>query len=72
MGVYIFKPVIFEAIKKTKPGVKNEYQITDSIKVLVEEGYNVLYSTIDGEHIDVGTLEDLRKANEYLSQRMTK
>ncbi|MDG6218266.1 MAG: sugar phosphate nucleotidyltransferase [Candidatus Thermoplasmatota archaeon] len=72
MGVYIFKPVIFEAINKTKPGVKNEYQITDSIKILVEEGYNVLYSTIDGEHIDVGTLEDLRKANEYLSQLMLK
>lgn len=72
MGVYIFKPVIFEAIKKTKPGVKNEYQITDSIKVLVEEGYKVLYSIINGEHIDVGTLEDLRKANEYLSKTMTK
>ncbi len=64
MGVYIFKPVIFDAIKKTKPGFKNEFQLTDSIKVLVEEGYKVLYSKIDGEHIDVGTLEDLRKANE--------
>jgi glucose-1-phosphate thymidylyltransferase long form len=66
MGVYIFKPIIFEAINKTKLGVKNEYQITDSIKILVEEGYNVLYSQINGEHIDVGTLEDLRKANEYM------
>jgi UDP-N-acetylglucosamine diphosphorylase / glucose-1-phosphate thymidylyltransferase / UDP-N-acetylgalactosamine diphosphorylase / glucosamine-1-phosphate N-acetyltransferase / galactosamine-1-phosphate N-acetyltransferase len=66
MGVYIFKPVIFEAINKTKPGHKNEYQLTDSIKILVEEGYKVLYSTIDGEHIDVGTLEDLRKANEQV------
>jgi UDP-N-acetylglucosamine diphosphorylase / glucose-1-phosphate thymidylyltransferase / UDP-N-acetylgalactosamine diphosphorylase / glucosamine-1-phosphate N-acetyltransferase / galactosamine-1-phosphate N-acetyltransferase len=72
MGVYIFKPVIFEAIKKTKPGFKNEFQLTDSIKILVEEGYKILYSTIDGEHIDVGTLEDLRKANEYLSQMVTK
>ncbi len=72
MGVYIFKPAIFDAIKKTKPGFKNEYQLTDSIKILVEEGCKVLYSTIDGEHIDVGTLKDLRKANEYLSQLMLK
>lgn len=64
MGVYIFKPVIFDAINKTKPGFKGEFQLTDSIKILVEEGYKVLYSQIDGEHIDVGTLEDLHKANE--------
>ncbi|PNX47115.1 MAG: nucleotidyl transferase [Thermoplasmata archaeon M9B1D] len=64
MGVYVFKPVIFEAIKKTKPGYKGEFQLTDSIKILVEEGYKVLYSKIDGEHIDVGTLDDLRTVNQ--------
>ena len=65
MGVYIFKPVIFDAIKKTKPGHKGEFQLTDSIKILVEEGCKVLYSKLDGEHIDVGTLDDLRKANTF-------
>ena len=63
MGVYIFKPVVFEAIKKTKPGYKGEFQLTDSIKILIEDGYKVLYSEIAGEHVDVGTLDDLRKAN---------
>jgi len=66
MGVYIFNPVIFDAIRKTKPGYKKEFQLTDSIKILVEEGFKVLFSQIDGEHIDVGTLEDYRKANKYL------
>jgi glucose-1-phosphate thymidylyltransferase long form len=69
MGVYIFKPSIFDAIKKTKPGVKGEYQLTDSIKIMVDEGYKVLYSKINGEHIDVGTLEDLRKANLRFSSK---
>jgi glucose-1-phosphate thymidylyltransferase long form len=69
MGVYIFKPSIFDAIKKTKPGVKDEYQLTDSIKIMVDEGYKVLYSKINGEHIDVGTLEDLRKANLRFSSK---
>ena len=72
MGVYIFKPVIFKAINKTKPGHKNEYQLTDSIQILIEQGYNVKYSKIDGEHIDVGTLEDLRKANLRFSIKNTK
>lgn len=71
MGIYIFKPVIFEAIKKTKPGYKNEYQLTDSIKILVQEGFKVLYAQIDGEHIDVGTLEDLREANRRFSMEKT-
>jgi len=71
MGVYIFNPVIFDAIRKTKPGFKNEFQLTDSIKILVEEGFKVLFSQIDGEHIDVGTLEDLRKANErFLNEKI--
>jgi UTP-glucose-1-phosphate uridylyltransferase len=69
MGVYIFSPKIFDAIKKTKPGVKDEYQLTDSIKIMVDEGYKVLYSKINGEHIDVGTLEDLRKANLRFSSK---
>jgi glucose-1-phosphate thymidylyltransferase long form len=68
MGVYVFKPSIFEAIKKTKPGYNNEYQLTDSIKILVNEGKKVLYKTISGEHIDVGTLDDYKKANARFSQ----
>ncbi|MBS3778742.1 MAG: NTP transferase domain-containing protein [Candidatus Thermoplasmatota archaeon] len=69
MGVYIFNPVLFDAIRKTKPGYKNEFQLTDSIKILVEEGYKVLYSQIDGKHIDVGTLKDYRKANAFLAEQ---
>ncbi|MEF8849109.1 MAG: nucleotidyl transferase, partial [Candidatus Thermoplasmatota archaeon] len=61
-------PVIFEAIKKTKPGYKDEYQLTDSIKILIEENYDVFYRQIEGTHIDVGTLEDYGKANEYISK----
>jgi dTDP-glucose pyrophosphorylase len=72
MGVYIFKPIIFEGINKTKPGVKNEYQLTDSIKILVDEGKKVIFSEIKGTHIDVGTLEDYQKANKFLSERNIK
>ena len=69
MGVYIFKSDIFAAIKKTKPGVKDEYQLTDSIKILIDDGKKVLFNEIKGTHIDVGTLEDFRKANAFLLER---
>ena len=64
-GVYIFEPGIFKAIQDTKPGFKGEYQLTDSIKVLVEQGARVVYKKISGIHIDVGTPEDLMRANEF-------
>ena len=68
IGIYIFTPTIFEAIRKTKPGFKGEYQLTDSIKIMVDEGRKVLFKRIDGQHIDVGTIEDLKKANLQFSR----
>lgn len=40
-GRYVFTPDLFEAIEKTSLGVGNEKQLTDSIKILIEEGYSV-------------------------------
>jgi dTDP-glucose pyrophosphorylase len=65
IGIYIFTSDIFKAIDRTIPGVNNEYQLTDAIKIMVEDGKQVFYKEIEGKHIDVGTLEDLRTANDY-------
>ncbi len=65
IGIYVFERDIFDAINKTKPGYKNEYQLTDSIKIKVKNGDRVLFKEIDGIHIDVGTPIDLMKANEW-------
>lgn len=66
IGIYIFNPDVFDAIKRIKLGINKEYQLTDAIKIMINDGYKVFYNTIKGKHIDVGTLEDLRKANAYL------
>jgi dTDP-glucose pyrophosphorylase len=68
IGIYIFNSEIFDAIRKTQPGIKDEYQLTDSIKILIDQGKRVLYKTIEGTHIDVGTLEDYKKANAYIAK----
>jgi len=69
IGVYIFSSSIFDAIKKIKPGVNNEYQLTDAIKMMIDTGYHVYYTKINGKHIDIGTMNDLKKANLFLSQQ---
>ena len=47
-GVYIFKPTIFRAIHDTKSGFKKEFQLTDSIKILVDQVAKVVYKKISG------------------------
>lgn len=65
IGIYVFESEIFDAIRKTKPGFKNEFQLTDSIRVLISEKKRVLYKVIEGIHIDVGTSTDLMLANDW-------
>lgn len=65
IGIYVFDQQIFDAVRKTSPGYKGEYQLTDSIKTMVDAGRKVLYKKIEGIHIDVGTPKDLMQANDW-------
>ncbi len=53
LGRYVFTKDIFDYIEKTKPGVGNEIQITDSINMLAskEGAYGYIY---EGKRYDVG------------------
>ena len=66
-GIYVFEPSIFKAIEKTKPDKHDEFQLTDSIKIMVDENKDVFYSELKGKHIDVGTLERLKMANKFFA-----
>ncbi|HOI20117.1 MAG TPA: sugar phosphate nucleotidyltransferase [Methanothrix soehngenii] len=63
IGAYVFQECIFDAIRKTQPGHMGEYQLTDSIKILIGEKKRVIYRKVNGIHIDVGTPQDLMRAN---------
>lgn len=70
IGAYIFQECIFDAIRKTQPGHMGEYQLTDSIRILIKEKKTVVYHKINGIHIDVGTPQDLMRANAYYMNSM--
>jgi len=60
-GCYVFEPVIFDAIKETlkrPPGARGEYQITDSMKILIEKGFSIFAMPLAIGHYDLGTIED--------------
>ena len=62
-GLLILKSVIFDYIKKTKPGANDEIWLTDSVKLLRRDGYKILGFVFSGRRYDIGTFESLKKAD---------
>ena len=68
-GLYLFTPDIFPAIAKTPVSQRGEYEITDSIQLLIDAGQNVLYQKV-GYWLDTSYPWDLLSANELLLARI--
>ncbi len=65
-GVYLFRESIFDFIARTSLSVRKEFEITDSLQMLIDSGAAVGYSPLGGRWIDIGYPWDLLKANEHL------
>ena len=68
-GVYIFDTSIFKAIDKTKRSSRDEYEITDSLQMLIDNGHPVVYETFNS-WLHVSHPWDLLVANKALLDRM--
>ena len=61
---YVFSPVIFEMLGRTLPGKGGEIQLTDAIRLLIQQGEPV-YAwplTPDQKRYDVGNFESYFRA----------
>lgn len=61
IGRYIFDPLIFEYLKKI-PRRGGEYQLTDAIQLLIDEGYPVYGYFFQGKRLDTGNPKGYFKA----------
>ncbi len=66
VGVYFFKPVVFEIIKGLKPSWRGELEITDAVQTMLEKGFRVSYSIVDGWWLDTGKKDDILYANSLI------
>jgi UDP-N-acetylglucosamine diphosphorylase / glucose-1-phosphate thymidylyltransferase / UDP-N-acetylgalactosamine diphosphorylase / glucosamine-1-phosphate N-acetyltransferase / galactosamine-1-phosphate N-acetyltransferase len=65
-GLMIHFPEIFEYTGKLKLSPRGEYELTDVFNMLRDDGKSLKGYTLSGFWKDVGTPEDLIKANEIL------
>jgi len=64
-GLYLFTPAIFDAISRTPKSLRGEYEITDSLQLLIDEGQRIAGRKID-YWLDFSYPWDLLAANELL------
>jgi bifunctional UDP-N-acetylglucosamine pyrophosphorylase/glucosamine-1-phosphate N-acetyltransferase len=68
-GVYKFKSEIIEYLEKTPLSKRGEYEITDTIRLAINDGLKFKAVKIE-EWIDIGYPWDLLKANEILVKKV--
>jgi glucose-1-phosphate thymidylyltransferase len=66
VGVYLFRPRIFEAIAQLKPSARGELEVTDALQWLLDRGCDVRADVVKGEWIDTGKHDDLIAANRLI------
>jgi len=70
-GIYVFSTEIFEKIRETHPSPRGEWEITDSLSLLMQEKRPVVGVQISGEEwLDVGRPWDLFEASRRILSQM--
>ncbi|BCS33279.1 glucose-1-phosphate thymidylyltransferase [Luteitalea sp. TBR-22] len=63
-GLYVFDERIFDAIRRTpRTALRDEYEITDSIQIMIEDGWVVRHHPIVSRDLNLTRAEDLLMIN---------
>ncbi|MGH2461262.1 MAG: glucose-1-phosphate thymidylyltransferase [Chloroflexota bacterium] len=66
IGIYMFDSHVFDAIQEIHPSERGELEITDTIQVLIDQGFTVVPKVITGWWIDTGKHADMLEANRLI------
>ncbi|MEU1456236.1 glucose-1-phosphate thymidylyltransferase [Streptomyces avermitilis] len=63
VGVYLFSPVVHEAVRAIAPSDRGELEITDALQWLLDQGRDIRPTVITGYWKDTGNVADMLEAN---------
>jgi UDP-N-acetylglucosamine diphosphorylase / glucose-1-phosphate thymidylyltransferase / UDP-N-acetylgalactosamine diphosphorylase / glucosamine-1-phosphate N-acetyltransferase / galactosamine-1-phosphate N-acetyltransferase len=66
-GIAVFRSAVFHYAAAVKPSPRGEYEIPDAISAMLADGLAIHAFPLQGFWSDVGTPEDLTRAEEFLS-----
>ncbi|MEZ0348757.1 MAG: glucose-1-phosphate thymidylyltransferase [Thermus sp.] len=70
VGVYLLPPEVHQVIDTLSPSARGEYEITEAIQGLVDQGKRILALQVEGWWKDTGKPEDLLDANRLVLSRL--
>jgi bifunctional UDP-N-acetylglucosamine pyrophosphorylase/glucosamine-1-phosphate N-acetyltransferase len=70
-GVYLFPKRVFELIRKTPLSPRKEYEITDTVQMMINQGSPFTVYELQGFWTDIAYLSDLEKARHYIGANKT-
>jgi glucose-1-phosphate thymidylyltransferase len=70
VGVYLFTSAIFDAAKSLEPSWRGEYEITEAIQALIDDGQKVQSEIVRGWWKDTGQLADMLEANRLVLEEL--
>ena len=68
VGRYILTPDIFDIIRKIKPGIGGEVQLTDALLTQAKKGQVIAYK-FKGKRFDCGTISGYIEAINYFAKK---
>ena len=69
-GIYLFDQSFFDAVRRTpRTALRNEYEITDSIQIFLDDGYRVEAAEVVKADMNVSYPSDLLELNLLLLQQ---
>jgi len=70
-GVYLFPKEIFKWIEKTPLSPRKEYEVTDTIQMLIDEGWHFTAYELKGFWRDIAYVSDIEEARQVASKTQT-